>query len=104
MKLRGQSEYLFPRYTSADKCKADTVSAALNKWIRSKLSEGEKVLTMHSLRHGMRDLLREVRCHSAVVNQLQGWESEGQGEKYGEGYSLAQLRDWLDRATALYSA
>ncbi|CAG9168959.1 DUF6538 domain-containing protein [Cupriavidus pampae] len=101
--LKGHSAYLFPRYTSSAGCKADTVSATLNKWIRTNLVEVGRGLTMHSLRHGMTDLLREVGCHTAVINQLLGWESAGQGEKYGAGYSLAQLKDWLDRATALHA-
>jgi len=104
IELRKDSPYLFPRYTSNEKCKADTVSSGLNKWLRSRLPEDRQGLSMHSFRHGTRDLLREVRCPDSVANQLQGWESEGQGAKYGAGYSLGQLREWLEKATSLYAS
>ncbi|TPQ31824.1 site-specific integrase [Cupriavidus pinatubonensis] len=103
LQLRGDSPYLFPHYTDGTVPKrspADAVSQALNKWLRARgLPDG---LTCHSLRHGMRDLMREVGCPDSVANQFLGWESEGQGAKYGAGYSLGQLREWLDKATALY--
>jgi integrase len=53
------SLFAFPRYTSVDGCNANSASAALNKWMKEKLSEHYVV---HGVRHSFRDRLRAVEC------------------------------------------
>jgi integrase len=91
------SLYLFPRYTDAKVCKATHASATLNDWLRSRGIDR----TCHTMRHGMRDLLRGVEAPQDVVEQLQGWGEERQSSKYGAGHSLTALAGWLGRAADL---
>lgn len=105
-RLRGSSQYLFPRYTNDQECKSDSASATLLKWVRCRLKAAgidATGLDIHSMRHGMRDLLREVHAPDSVADQLQGWKAQGMGARYGSGYSLERLREWLDKAVSLYS-
>ena len=93
--LRAGSAYLFPRYTDATGCKATHASNTLNDWLRSRGVDR----TCHSMRHGMRDLLRAVAAPQDVVEQIQGWGKESQSSKYGAGHSLNQLAAWLVKGT-----
>ena len=45
--------FLFPRYCSATKCKADYASNTLNKWMKPYVPDG---CVIHSFRHSLRDL------------------------------------------------
>ncbi|WP_368484299.1 DUF6538 domain-containing protein [Pseudooceanicola sp. HF7] len=85
-------DYAFPRYTDGKVTNANSASAALNKWIKQQVKEGG---TMHGFRHAMRDRLRAVECPSDVADQIGGWETDGVGQSYGQGYPLQVLRKWL---------
>jgi integrase len=84
--------YAFPRYTKGGKCNANSASAGLNKWI--KLVTAEPV-TVHSFRHSMRDRLRAVQCPADIVDAIGGWTVGSVGEKYGQGYTLDVLHEWI---------
>ena len=86
------TDFAFPRYTSAKRCNANSASASINKWLKPRLSEG---CAIHSFRHSFRDRLRNVDCPTEVIDQLGGWSSSTVGSKYGQGYSLAKLQEWL---------
>ena len=86
------TDFAFPRYTSAKRCNANSASASINKWLKPRLSEG---CVIHSFRHSFRDRLRNVDCPTEVIDQLGGWSSSTVGSKYGQGYSLAKLQEWL---------
>ena len=86
------SDFAFPGYTSAKRCNANSASAAINKWLKPRLPEG---CVIHSFRHSFRDRLRNVDCPTEVIDQLGGWSSSTIGSKYGKGYSLAKLHEWL---------
>ena len=86
------SIYAFPRYTSMDKCNANSASAALNKWIKEKLTDNHVI---HGFRHSFRDRLRAVECPSDIIDQLGGWRLKSVGEGYGKGYELSLLSKWL---------
>ena len=86
------SPYLFPRYCNDKGCKANSASAALNKWLRQVIGGG---YVMHSFRHSMRDRLRAVSCPSEMIDQIGGWSKRSVGEGYGEGYTISQLRGWI---------
>ena len=91
------SPHLFPRYCSEKGCKANSASAALNKWLKQTIGDG---YVMHSFRHSMRDRLRAVNCPSEMVDQIGGWSKRSVGEGYGEGYSVLQTKQWMTRLLA----
>ena len=82
------SPYLFPRYCNDKGCKANSASAALNKWLKQII--GDSYVT-HSFRHSMRDRLRAVNCSSEMIDQIGGWSKRSVGEGYGEGFQSQQL-------------
>ena len=90
-----KTDFLFPRYCSAYRCNADSASNALNKWLKSKIGDDYVV---HALRHSFRDRLRAVECPAGIIDQLGGWQVSSIGEKYGCGYSLDKLNEWLLKA------
>jgi integrase len=87
--------YLFPSYCDGETTKANSASAALNKWLKVHVS---KDIVVHSLRHAMRDRLRAVECPTDIIDQIGGWSRKGVGESYGRGYQVEQLWGWLARA------
>ena len=88
------SPYAFPRYTSNKGTNANSASAALNKWLKSRVPEG---CVIHSFRHSLRDRLRAVQCPSDMIDQIGGWSTLGIGQGYGDGYDLMMLENWMNR-------
>ena len=86
------SIFAFPRYTSVNSCKANSASAALNKWLKSKLKDDYVV---HGFRHSFRDRLRAKECPSEIIDQLGGWSLRSVGQGYGKGYELSVLSKWI---------
>jgi integrase len=86
-------DYTFARYTNKSRCNADYSSATLNKWIRSLGIDK----TTHELRHTMRDKLRLANAPKSIQDAEGGWGKEDRGDNYGLGYSLEQLKGWLDK-------
>ena len=82
----------FPRYCNEKGCKANSASAALNKWMKQTIGDD---YVMHSFRHSMRDRLRAVSCPSEMIDQIGGWSSGKVGDGYGEGYSVLQTAQWM---------
>lgn len=91
---------LYPHYTTMDGCNADTVSATLVKWVRNREGLKGTKLGNHSLRHGIKDLLRAVKCPAEAADQIIGHVTPGMGANYGEGYPLEMLYDWIVQANA----
>lgn len=89
---REQSEFAFPRYNRTGSTNSNSASAALNKWLKPMVPEGA---SMHSFRHSMRDRLRAVECPSDIVDQIGGWQTDGVGQGYGNGYPIGILLKWL---------
>lgn len=89
------SSFAFPRYNKTSTTNANSASAALNKWMKTHAPEG---CTMHSFRHSMRDRLRAVECPADIVDQIGGWQTEGVGHGYGNGYPLEVLGKWMKAA------
>ena len=83
------NEFAFPRYCSAEGCKADYARNTLNKWLKKHVPEG---CVVHSFRHSMCDRLRAVECPSDMIDQIGGWTTAGVGQRYGKGYNL-QIRE-----------
>ena len=88
------SVYAFPRYTSKDKCNANSASAALNKWMKEQLP---KNYVIHGFRHSFRDRLRAIECPSEIIDQLGGWSLKSVGQGYGQGYGLTILNEWMNK-------
>ena len=86
------SPYLFPRYCNDKGCKANSASAALNKWLKQTIGDG---YVMHSFRHSMRDRLRAVNCPSEMIDQIGGWSKRSVGEGYGKGFCLPALFEFI---------
>ena len=84
--------YLFPSYCDGETTKANSASAALNKWLKVHVS---KYIVVHSLRHATRDRLRAVECPADVIDQIGGWSRKIVGESYGRGYQVEQLHRWM---------
>ena len=86
------SIFAFPRYTSINQCNANSASAALNKWLKSKLIDD---YVIHGFRHSFRDRLRTVECPSEIIDQLGGWSLKSVGQGYGKGFSKDILFKWM---------
>ena len=88
------SHFAFPTYNNGKRTNANSASAALNKWIQSRLGPD---YTMHGFRHSMRDRLRAVGCPADITDQIGGWLTHGVGHAYGTGYPTNVLHEWLLR-------
>ena len=84
--------FAFPLYTNEKKTNSNSASAALNKWLRNRLGEGNVI---HGFRHSLRDRLRAVECPSDIVDTVGGWHTAGVGQTYGNGYPLDVLNKWM---------
>ena len=73
-------------------CNANSASAALNKWMKEKLSES---YVIHGFRHSFRDRLRAVECPSDIIDQLGGWRLKSVGQGYGIGYDINISLRWI---------
>ena len=86
-------EWVYPRYIKEDRCYATHASNALAKWTKKRWD-----MTAHSLRHTFRDRLRACDVPLEAIDQLGGWSSVGGvGARYGQGYSVGHLRQYIDR-------
>jgi integrase len=101
LRLAGTSPFLFSQYTDASECRATSASQTLVQWVRTREGLKDTKLGVHSLRHGMEDLLRAVGCPDSARDQITGHKTPGMGANYGEGYPLGQLADWMTKAVAL---
>jgi hypothetical protein len=85
---------MFPRYCSAEGCKGNSASGALNKWLKPLMPEG---CVIQSFRDSFRDRLRAVQCPNDITDRLGGWSVSGVGESYGEGYPIEVVNQWMKR-------
>ena len=67
LESNNDSIFAFPKYTNQLKCKFNSASAALNKWLKEQLLNSYQV---HGFRHSMRDRLRAVECPSDIVDRI----------------------------------
>ena len=88
------SEYLFSRYNKNGKCNANSASAAINKWMKSYVSDG---MVIHSMRHSIRDRLRSVEAPVDIIDAIGGWSRGSVGDSYGLGHTVKTLHKWLNR-------
>ena len=88
------SEFAFPNYNDGERTNANSASAALNKWLKTKIG---REYTIHSFRHSMRDRLRAMECPSDVIDQVGGWLTQGVGHGYGSGFPVAVIQKWIEQ-------
>ena len=84
---------LFPQY--AKERGGDNCSAMLMKRLRTKITD--KKLTMHSLRHRMKDKLRNTGCPEAISMAILGHGSNTVAANYGSGYALDVMREHMEK-------
>ena len=61
------SEFAFPNYNDGERTNANSASAALNKWLKTKIG---REYTIHSFRHSMRDRLRRWSVQAMLLIRL----------------------------------
>jgi len=88
------SDFAFPKYCRANKCNANSASAALNKWLKPRVPE---TCVIHSFRHSIRDRLRGVECPADIIDAIGGWSTEGVGHQYGKGHDLKVTYSWMKK-------
>jgi integrase len=84
---------LFPRH--AKERGGDNCSAMLMKRLRTIITD--KKLTMHSLRHRMKDKLRNTGCPEAISMAILGHGSNTVAANYGSGYALDVMREHMEK-------
>jgi integrase len=82
---------IFPNY--AKERGGDSCSAMLMKRFRTVITD--KKLTMHSLRHRMKDKLRNTGCPEAISLAILGHSTNTVAANYGSGYALDVMREVL---------
>ena len=94
--LNVKGEFAFPHYTIKDYCYTNSASAALNKWLKSKVSDN---YVIHSFRHSIRDRLRAVNCPSEMIDEIGGWSNSNVGTKYGLGFTTNDMLNYMKKLT-----
>ena len=92
--MNRSSGYCFSRYNTQDKTSSNSASAAINKWLKSVVGSSSVI---HSLRHSIRDRLREVEAPSEMIDQIGGWSLKSVGQNYGDGYKLKHIAEWMEK-------
>ena len=84
---------LFTQY--AKERGGDNCSAMLMKRLRTIITD--KKLTMHSLRHRMKDKLRNTGCPEAISMAILGHGANTVAANYGSGYALDVMREHMEK-------
>ena len=87
---------IFPKYVRPRG--NDAASAMLMKRLRTIITD--KKLTMHSLRHRMKDKLRNTGCPEAISMAILGHGSNTVAANYGSGYALDVMREHMEKVWA----
>ena len=85
---------LFDRSKNADP--SDAASKRLNRFLDDiGITDPRKVV--HSLRHRAQDRLRAAECPEDIRWSILGHEEETVADSYGTGFSVPQLKKWIDK-------
>ena len=90
---KGDTQPMFPDY--ARPRGRDAASAMMMKRLRRSITD--KKLTMHSLRHRMKDKLRNTGCPEAISLAVLGHSTNSVAANYGSGYALEVMREHMER-------
>ena len=75
---------------------SDAASAMLMKWLRGVIADPK--VTVHSLRHRLKDKLRNTGCPEALSNEILGHSQGTTASNYGSGYAIEVMRAAMARA------
>ena len=75
---------------------SDAASAMLMKRLRTQIED--KKITVHSLRHRMKDKLRNTGCPEAISLAILGHSTNTVAANYGSGYALEVMRGHMEKA------
>jgi integrase len=92
-KGKAPEEPVFERY--ARPRGMDSVSAMVMSRFRKVITD--KKLTMHSLRHRMKDKLRNTGCPEAISMAILGHSANTVAANYGSGYALEVMREHMEK-------
>lgn len=94
--LRGKDETapIFARYGREGGNTA--ASALLMKHFRKAITDPKK--SLHSLRHKKKDDLRNIGCPEEISKAILGHSNTEVAARYGAGYGLGILRQWMEKA------
>ena len=84
---------IFPQY--ARPRGSDAASAMMMKRLRTQISDPK--VTTHSLRHRMKDKLRNTGCPEAISLAILGHSTNTVAANYGSGYALEVMREQMAR-------
>ena len=73
---------------------SDAASAMLMKRLRTQISDPK--VTIHSLRHRMKDKLRNTGCPEAISLAILGHSTNSVAANYGSGYAMTVMREHLE--------
>ena len=73
----------------------DSASAMMMKRFRKVITD--RKLTIHSLRHRIKDGLRNTGCPKAISMAILGYGSNTVVSNYGSGYALKRMREHMER-------
>ena len=90
---KDDNEPIFPKYATL--AGNNKLSDDLNRLRRKAVNVKKK--TIHSLRHTMKDSLRNSGCDSQLIDAILGHSSGTVGSKYGSGYNTDIMRDALEK-------
>ena len=92
---------LFPRYGRNGG--GDAASQALMKFLR-RIGITDRRKVVHSIRHSVKQGLRDVGCPKEVRDAIQGHSAGDVAETYGSGYGVRKTAGWLGSAIEALSA
>jgi integrase len=85
---------LFDRSKNADP--SDAASKRLNRFLDD-CGIVDKRKVIHSFRHRAQDRLRAAECPEDIRWSILGHEEETVADSYGTGFSVPQLKKWIDK-------
>ncbi len=85
---------LFDRSKNADP--SDAASKRLNRFLDD-CGIVDKRKVVHSFRHRAQDRLRAAECPEDIRWSILGHEEETVADSYGTGFSVPQLKKWIDK-------
>ena len=74
----------------------DSASAMMMKRLRTVITD--RKLTIHSLRHRMKDKLRNTGCPEAISMAILGHGTNTVAANYGSGYAIEVMREHMEKA------
>jgi integrase len=87
---------VFPRYGRPGG--SDAASAALMKALR-KAGVHDRRKSIHSIRHSVKQALRDAGCPKDISDAIQGHLSNDISNTYGIGHSMVHMLSWISKIT-----